>query len=122
MENENIDNLLDQFTKIERESALSDHGIGGSEYGSSSVSKSSNTSFSLREFFSKKNLLNVSILLLGFFIWSLVAVALLNSKSNRNEDDVFSWKKYIFNVFMIFISLIILFILVQWLRRKFFPI
>jgi hypothetical protein len=118
METENIDTLLDQFTKIERETALSEH--AGSDYESPVLRKATNTSFSFRDFFTKRNLLNVSVLLFGFFVWSLAAVALLNSKSNRNEDDGFSWKKYFFNVFIIFLSLIALFVIVQWIRRKYF--
>lgn len=118
MQNENIDDLLNQFTKMERETALSDNGINDYDSGISKISPPQ--SFSLREFFTKRNLLNIGILLLGFIVWSFVAVALLNSKSSRTEEDVFSWKLYMFNVFMVFISLIILFILIQWIRRKYF--
>lgn len=122
MQNENIDDLLDQFTKMERESSLSDNGMSIHDYENNVSKTPSQGSFTIREFFTKRNLMNVGILLLGFLVWSFVAVALLNSKSNRTEDDVFSWKQYLFNVFIIFISLIVLFILIQWIRRKYFSV
>ena len=121
MQNENIDDLFDQFNKMERETTVSDHGIISHDY-DTGIQKSSQGSFTLKEFFSKKNLLNIGVLCLGFFIWSLVAVALLDSKSNRTEEDVFSWKKYLFNVLIIFVSLIVLFILIQWIRKKYFSV
>lgn len=121
MQNENIDDLFDQFNKIERETTVSDHGIISHDY-DTPIQNPSKGSFSLKNFFSKNNLLNIGILCLGFFIWSLVAVALLDSKSNRTEEDVFSWKQYLFNVLIIFISLIVLFILIQWIRKKYFSV
>ena len=121
MQNENIDDLLDQFNKIERESTVSEHGIISHDY-DTGIQKSSQGSFSLRELFSKKNLLNIGVLYLGFFIWSLIAVALLDSKCSRTEEDVFSWKKYLFNVLLIFVSLIVLFVLIQWIRKKYFSV
>ncbi len=122
MQNENIDDLLDQFTKMERETSLSDHEMSLPDYDKSLNKSTSQGSFQFRDFFRKKNLLNIAVLLLGFLIWSFVAVGLLNSKSNRTEQDVFSWKQYIFNVFIIFVSLIVLFMLIQWIRRKYFSV
>jgi len=122
MQNENIDDLLDQFSKMERETSLSDNGMSIHDYENNGSKTPSQGSFTIRKFFTKKNLLNIGILLLGFFVWSFVAVALLNSKSNRTEDDVFSWKQYMFNVFIIFISLIVLFVFIQWIRRKYFSV
>lgn len=122
MQNENIDDLLDQFTKMERESCVSDNGMSVHDYENNVTKTPSQGSFTFREFFTKRNLMNVGILLLGFLVWSFVAVALLNSKSNRTEDDVFSWKQYLFNVFIIFISLIVLFVFIQWIRRKYFSV
>jgi len=122
MQNENIDDLLDQFTKMERETSLSDNGMSTHDYENNVSKTPSQGSFTIREFFTKRNLLNIGILLLGFLVWSFVAVALLNSKSNRTEDDVFSWKQYLFNVFIIFISLVVLFMLIQWIRRKYFSV
>jgi hypothetical protein len=68
-------------------------------------------------FFNKKTLSKLGIFCGIFFIWSLVVVFIFHPKYITNEENLFSWSKYLTTSIIILVSMIVLFYFTKWLIK-----